>query len=78
MFLLGIADAAKEGDGGRVLRCWGYLLPLFTRKNYSIEVLKMLYQCEYELTPCQAKELTWERFVYVHQLQSQLIYTRNS
>ena len=52
------ADAVKEGDGGRVLRCWRYFLPLFkssARKNYSIEVLKMLYQYEYELTPRQAK-----------------------
>ena len=23
------ADAIREGDGGRVLRCWKYMLPIF-------------------------------------------------
>ena len=52
------------------------LLPWFkssARKNCSIEVLKMLHQCEYELTPRQAKELTWGRFVNVHGVQGRNI-----
>ena len=35
-------DAIREGDGGRVLRCYRYLLPIFQnsgRKNYAIETL---------------------------------------
>ena len=68
-FYLEFSDAIKEGDGLRVLRCWKYLLPLFkssSRKNYSIEVLNMLCQCEYDLTPRQSQELIWSRFVNTH------------
>lgn len=68
-FYLAYSDAIKEGDGLRVLRCWRYLLPLFKssgRKNYAVEVLKMLCQYEYELTPRQAQELIWSRFVNTH------------
>ena len=68
-FYLEFSDAIKEGDGLRVLRCWKYLLPLFkssSRKNYSIEVLNMLCQCEYDLTPRQSQELIWCRFVNTH------------
>lgn len=63
------SDAIKEGDGERVLRYWRYLLPVFKssgRKNYSIEVLNMLCQYEYKLTPRQAQELIWSRFVSTH------------
>ena len=68
-FYLEFSNAIKEGDGERVLRCWRYLLPLFKssgRKNYSIEVLNMLCQYEYKLTPCQAQELIWSRFISTH------------
>ena len=63
-------DAIREGDGERVLRCWRYLLPVFKssgRKNYSIEVLNMLCQFQYELTPRHAQELIWSRFVSTHE-----------
>lgn len=68
---LEFADAIREGDGLRVLRCWRYLLPIFkssSRKNYSIEALNMLCQHHHELTPRQSAELIWSRFVNVHGL----------
>lgn len=69
-FYLEFCDAIREGDGERVLRCWRYLLPVFKssgRKNYSIEVLNMLCQFQYELTPRHAQELIWSRFVSTHE-----------
>ncbi len=68
-FYLEFSDAIKEGDGKRVLRCWRYLLPLFKssgRTNYSVEVLNMLCQYQYKLTPHQAQELIWSRFISTH------------
>ena len=62
-------DAIREGDGGRVLRCWRYLLPIFKatgRKNYACEVLNMLFQHLYQLPPRQSSQLLWSRFVNVH------------
>lgn len=70
-FYLEFADAIKEGDGLRVLRCWRYLLPTFKssgRKNYSVEVLNMLCQFHHKLTPRQSAELIWSRFINVHGL----------
>ena len=66
---LEFSDAIKEGDGERVLRCWKYLLPLFKssgRKNYAVEVLNMLCQYHYMLTPRKAQELIWSRFISTH------------
>lgn len=68
-FYLELCDAIKEGDGQRLLRCWRYLLPIFkssNRRNYSVEVLNMLCQYEYDLPPRQAQELIWSRFVSTH------------
>ena len=70
-FYLEYADAIKEGDGHRILRCWKYLLPIFKSSghtNYSIEAMNMLCQCELKLTPRQSAELLWNRFVNVHGL----------
>ena len=53
-FYLEYSDAIHEGDGIRVLRCWRYLLPIFWnsgRVNYSNEVLNMLFQHDYSLSP---------------------------
>ena len=37
------------------------------RKNYAVEVLNMLCQYEYELTPRQAQELIlWNCFISTH------------
>ena len=66
LFYVEYCDAIKEGDGDRVLCCWRYLLPLFRvsgRKNYAIEAFKMLFSYHYVLSPRQAKQLLWSRFV---------------
>lgn len=66
-FYLEYSDAIREGDGGRVLRCWRYLLPMFVssrRKNYALESLNLL-QHDFTLPPRQAAELIWSRFVNI-------------
>ena len=63
------SDAIKEGDGNCVLHSWKYLLPLFKssdRKKYSIEVLNMLRQYEYE-------DRHKNRFVSTHSAPAQYI-----
>ena len=68
-FYIEYADAIREGDGDRVLRCWRYLLPIFKssgRTNYSIEALTFLQQQQYLLTPRQSAEIVWNRFINVH------------
>ena len=60
-------DAIREGDGERVLRCWRYLLPVFKSSGRKNEVLNMLCQFQYELTPRHAQELIWSRFVSTHE-----------
>ena len=65
-FYLEYQDAIREGDGLRVIRCWKYLLPIFShsgRRNYCIEAFKLLYQYHYILPPRQAQQLVWSRFV---------------
>lgn len=60
--------AIKEGDGLRVLRCWRYMLPMFIscrRRNYAIESMQILLQVDYLLSPREAAELVWSRFVNV-------------
>lgn len=62
-------DAIKEGDGIRVLRCYRYLLPMFIssgRTNYAMESLNFLMQYDYLLSPRQAEELLWGRFINTH------------
>lgn len=66
LFFQEYSDSVREGDGIRVLRCWRYLLPLFIasqRKNYSIEAFNFLYQYHFMLSPRQAQQLIWDRFV---------------
>ena len=68
LFFEEYVDAVREGDGSRVLRCLKYLLPSFkgsNRKNYSLEVLHTLYQYYYVLSPREAEEMLWCRFVNV-------------
>ena len=64
-------DSIKEGDGGRVLRVWKYLLLLFKasgRTNYVIEALTLLTQYYMVLPPRIAEQLKWSRFINVHGL----------
>ena len=54
LFYFEYRDAVKEGDGGRVLRCWKYLLPLFfNSRRDSKEALLLLCQHKYLLPPRQ-------------------------
>ena len=72
LFYLEYADAVREGDGFRVLRCWRYLFLLFRcsgRKNYTIEAFRMLYNYHFVLSPRQAHQLIWSRFVNTSGLQ---------
>ena len=41
------ADAIREGDGQRVIRCWRYFMPIFRAAqctNYACESFNLLYQ----------------------------------
>ena len=70
-FYLEYSDGIREGDGERVLRCWRYMLPMFhssRRNNYALESLYLLFQHDFSLSPRQAIELIWSRFVNVHGL----------
>lgn len=68
---LNYKDAIRHGDGNRLLVCWKYLLPIFRvsdRRNYSLDVLRMLYSYYFILSPRQKHQLLWSRFVNVHGL----------
>ena len=69
LFYLEFSDAIREGDGSTILRCWRYLLPIFlgsNRTNYSCEVLNMLFQHSYGLSPRLSAQLLWSRCVNLH------------
>ena len=62
-------DAISDGAGKRVEVCWKYLLPIFKasdKRNYSGEVLRMLYSYHYTLSPQQAQQLLYSRFINTH------------
>lgn len=66
---LGFYDSTKEGDGERIMRYWKALLPIFRtsgRKNYSIEAVNIQLQLSYLLSPRQAAQLVWSRFINTH------------
>ena len=65
------ADAIREGDGQRVLRCWRYFLPVFRAShstNYACEALNFLHQHLYTLSPRLSNQLIWGRFISVRGL----------
>ena len=69
LFYHEFADAIREGDGNRVLRCWKYMLPIFSAsgsRNYACEAANLLIQHSYTLPPRLAQQLLWSRFVNVH------------
>ena len=68
LFRAEFIDSVREGDGDRVIRCWRFLLPLFksaARVKYSKEAITLLSQL-LVLSPRQAHQVTWSRFVNVH------------
>ena len=66
LMFLEFKDGIREGDGERVFRCWKILFPLFMssgRVKYTIEAFTLMCQKEYLLTPRQAMQLLYSRFV---------------
>ena len=79
LFYSNYKDAVKEGDGQRVKLCWKYPLPIFKasdKRNYSGEVLQMLYSCNYTLSPRQTQQLLYSQFINTHGLPSSLTKNR--
>ena len=66
LFYSNYKDTMREGDGQRIKVCWKYLLPIFkaSDRNYSGEVLRMLYSYYYTLS--QVQQLLYSRLVNVH------------
>lgn len=70
------ADAIREGDGNRTIRCWRYFLLFFKahkRKNYSTEALHLLSQLHFFLSPRQSQQLMWSRFINTHGIEGRNI-----
>ena len=54
LFYAEFADGIREGDGDRVLRCWKYMLPIFSSSgntNYACEAANLVVQQMYTLSP---------------------------
>ena len=66
MLIMNIQDAISEGEGGRVVRCWKFLLLYLKHDNgsqkYSLEVLYLMFQINGILSPRSAYQLIWNRF----------------
>lgn len=65
---LEFTDAWKEGDGERIIRCWGIFLLHFhaaRRTKYALEALHLKLQLA-SLPHSLAHQLKWNRFVNTH------------
>ena len=67
LLFMNFLDATSEGDGGRLLRCWKFLLLHFkeekaTETKYALEALYLIFQTNL-LPPDQAHKLIWNRTV---------------
>ena len=63
------ADAIREGDGDRIVRCLRYFLILFKttqHTNYANEVLYMIYSLHFLLSLREAHQLVWNRTINFH------------
>ena len=63
------SDSIHEGDGGRILRCWRYMLLLFKAQNkqkYAIQALTMLAQYHFIFNDRMKHQLLWSRTINVH------------
>ena len=68
-FYMEFADAIREEDGRRVLRCWKYMAVMFSNsgnRNYACEAANLLIQYYYVLSPRQASQLLLSKFVNTH------------
>ena len=66
MLYFEFADAIREGDGTRLLRCWRYLLLVFkaTNKNkYALQAAILLFQYHFLFTDRMKHQLLWSRTV---------------
>ena len=73
-FYFEFSDAIREGDSGRVLRCWKYALLMFFasgNRNYAYEAAKFLIQHWYTLSLRLSAQLLWSPFISVHSLPRQ-------
>ena len=69
LLLMEFNDAIRKGDGGRIMRCWKFFLPIFKsgkRTNYSIEAFTLLAQYHYLFSPRMAAQLAWSRTINTH------------
>lgn len=60
----GMEDAIREGDGGRMIRLWKFLLVLFKqagKHKYALEAMRLISDVKIALNEKQAHELTWNR-----------------
>lgn len=65
---LEFTDAWREGDGERIVRCWGVFLLHFhaaKRTKYALEALRLKLQ-QASLPSLLAHQLKWNRFVNTH------------
>ena len=59
-------DSVKEGDGGRVILVWKFLMLIYkasNHRNYAKEAVNLLLQKHCLLSERRAAQLTWGRFV---------------
>jgi len=55
-------DAWREGDGGRLVRCWKFLLLHFRgngRTKYALEAFRLISKTSAVLSPRSAHQLMW-------------------
>lgn len=55
-------DAVREGDGGRVLRHWKFMLVIFkstNHRNYAKEAVNLLLQYNYTFSERERAQLLW-------------------
>ena len=68
VLLKNFQDAVSEGDGGRIVRCWKFLL-LYLKadgagsRKYCLEGLYLLFQINCLLSPRDSYRLVWNRSV---------------
>jgi hypothetical protein len=63
---LNFEDAIKRGDGERLFLCYKFMYLYFKQTNcpkYAYGVLETIAQAKYLLSPRQANDLVWNRFV---------------